>query len=84
MTRHCFQVASSCILPSIMWTPRPSGIASITLRAKMTSSGSGEKTFLATSIWAGCSDHAPTQPIRNAARNCASQPARSRMSPNGP
>ena len=31
ITLHCFQVASSCILPSSMWTPRPSGIASITL-----------------------------------------------------
>src|SRR6185312_9824066 len=27
MARHGFQVASSCILPSIMWAPRPSGIA---------------------------------------------------------
>jgi hypothetical protein len=49
MTLHCFQVASSCILPSIMCTPRPSGIASITLRANLTSSASGEKTFFA--IW---------------------------------
>ena len=84
MTLHCFQVASSCILPSIMCTPRPSGIASMTLLAKATSSGSGEKTFLAISICTGCSDHAPTQPSRKAARNCASQPAASLMSPNGP
>ena len=27
MTRACFQVASSCILPSIMTAPDPSGIA---------------------------------------------------------
>ena len=46
MTLHCFQVASSCILPSSMCTPRPSGIASITRLAKRTSSGSGEKTRL--------------------------------------
>ena len=38
MTLHCFQVASSCIFPSIMWTPLPSGIASITFLAKITSS----------------------------------------------
>ena len=81
MTLHCFQVASSCILPSIMCTPRPSGIASITFLAKRTSSGSGEKTFLAISICAGWSDQAPTQPSRNAARNCASHPAVSLMSP---
>ena len=64
--------------------PRPSGIASSTLRAKATSSGSGEKTFLAISIWTGCSDHAPTQPSRNAERNWASQPSTSLMSPYGP
>jgi hypothetical protein len=29
----------------------------------------------------GCSDQAPTQPSRNAARNCVSQPSTSRMSP---
>src|SRR5213079_1043122 len=58
MTRHCFQVASSCILPSIMCTPRPSGIASMTFLANSTSSAGGEKTFLAMSIWTGCSDHA--------------------------
>ena len=43
--------------------------------------GVGENTRLAISIWAGCSDQAPTQPSRNAARNCASHPAVSRMSP---
>ena len=64
MTLDCFQVASSCILPSIMCTPRPSGIASSTRRANATSSGSGEKTCLAIAIWAGCSDQVPTQPIR--------------------
>src|SRR5438093_1623600 len=42
MTRHCFQVASSCILPSIMCTPRPSGIASMTFLANATSSERGE------------------------------------------
>ena len=81
MTWHCFQVASSCILPSIMCTPRPSGIASMTFLAKRTSSGSGEKTFLAMPICAGCSDQAPTQPSRKAARNCVSQPSTSLMSP---
>ena len=53
----------------------PSGIASMTFLAKATSSGSGEKTFLAMSICTGCSDHAPTQPSRKAARNCVSQPS---------
>ena len=81
MTRHCFQVASSCILPSIMWTPRPSGMASITFLANATSSGSGEKTFFAIPICTGCSDHAPTQPSRNAARNWVSHPSTSLMSP---
>src|SRR5436305_96774 len=84
ITLHCFQVASSCILPSIMCTPRPSGIASSTFFAKSTSSTGGEKTFFAMSICAGCSDHAPTQPRRNAARNWYSQPTVSLMSPNGP
>ena len=64
-----------------MWTPRPSGIASITFLANLTSSGSGLKTFFAISICAGCSDQAPTQPSRNAARNCVSQPSMSLMSP---
>ncbi len=59
ITLHCFQVASSCILPSIMCTPRPSGIASITFFAKRTSSGSGLNTRLAISICRGCSDQAP-------------------------
>ena len=84
MTLHCFQVASSCILPSIMCTPRPSGIASSTFLANRTSSGSGLNTFLAIAICTGCSDHAPTQPSRNAARNWASQPSTSLMSPYGP
>src|SRR4051794_7744524 len=84
ITWHCFQVASSCILPSIMWTPAPSGIASITFLANSTSSGGGEKTFLAMSICTGCSDQAPTQPSRKAARNCVSQPSTSLMSPYGP
>src|SRR5262249_10835866 len=69
ITLHCFQVASSCILPSIMWTPRPSGMASSTFFAKRTSSAGGLKTFFAIAIWLGCSDQAPTQPSRNAARN---------------
>ncbi len=81
ITLHCFQVASSCIFPSIMWTPRPSGIASITFFANLTSSGGGENTFFAMSICTGCSDHAPTQPSRNAARNWVSQPWTSLMSP---
>ena len=33
ITLHCFQVASSCILPSSIRTPRPSGIASSTFFA---------------------------------------------------
>src|SRR3954453_17299318 len=53
MTRHCFHVASSCILPSIMCTPRPSGMASITFRANATSSGSGGQTFFAAAVWTG-------------------------------
>src|SRR5437868_6605165 len=84
MTLHCFQVASSCILPSIMCTPRPSGIASITFFANLTSSGSGLNTRFAISSCAGWSDHAPTQPMRNEARNWVSQPSVSLMSPNGP
>src|SRR5689334_18116101 len=32
MTRHCFHVASSCILPSSMRTPRPSGSLEDALR----------------------------------------------------
>ena len=64
MTFDCFQVASSCILPSIMCTPEPSGIASSTFLANRTSSTSGEKTCLAMPIWTGCSDQVPTQPIR--------------------
>ena len=46
--------------------------------------GIGEKTFLAMSICTGWSDQAPTQPSRKAARNWASQPSTSLMSPNGP
>src|SRR5437763_5809930 len=84
MTLDCFQVASSCILPSIMCTPRPSGIASSTFFANLTSSGGGLKTFFAISICTGWSDQAPTQPSRNAARNCVSQPSVSLMSPYGP
>ena len=56
----------------------------MTFLANFTSSAGGLKTFLAISIWTGCSDQAPTQPSRNAARNCASQPTVSLMSPNGP
>src|SRR5436305_469626 len=41
-----------------MWTPRPSGIASITFLAKATSAGSGEKTFFAMSICTGCGEQA--------------------------
>ena len=67
-----------------MCTPLPSGIASSTFFANITSSGGGLNTFLAMSIWTGCSDQAPTQPIRKAARNWVSQPAVSLMSPKGP
>jgi hypothetical protein len=52
--------------------------------ANSTSSTGGLKTRFAMSIWLGCSDHAPTQPRRNAARNWSSQPIGSEMSPNGP
>ena len=70
--------------PSIITAPVPSGMASSTFLAKATSSGSGEKTRLAMSIWVGCSDQAPAQPSRKALRNCASQAAPSEKSPNGP
>src|SRR5205823_5686817 len=53
ITWHCFHVASSCILPSIMCTPRPSGIASMTFLANATSSGSGLNTRFAMSICTG-------------------------------
>ena len=84
ITLHCFQVASSCILPSSMRTPRPSGIASRTRSANFTSSTGGLKTRLAIAIWLGWSDQAPTQPRRKAARNWSSQPIGSEMSPKGP
>src|ERR1700741_775155 len=80
----CFQVASSCILPSIITAPEPSGMASLIFLAKATCAGSGEKTRLAIGTWLGCSLQAPAQPIRKALRNCASQAARSEKSPNGP
>ena len=75
-TLACFQVASSCILPSIMTAPVPSGMASTICLANATSAGSGENTRLAIGIWVGCSVQAPAQPIRNALRNCASQASR--------
>src|SRR5215467_2145672 len=74
-TLACFQVASSCILPSIMTAPLPSGMAARIFFANATSAGSGEKTRLAISTWVGCNDQAPAQPIRNELRNCASQAA---------
>src|ERR1700680_2126823 len=83
-TLACFQVASSCILPSIITAPEPSGMASMIFLAKATSAGSGENTRLAIGTWFGCSVQAPTQPIRKALRNCASQAAPSAKSPNGP
>ena len=76
MTLACFQVASSCILPSIMAAPVPSGMASTMRLANATSCGSRLNTRLAMSIWLGCSVQAPTQPCRKALRNCASQAAR--------
>ncbi len=55
MTLACFQVASSCILPSIITAPLPSGIAARILAAKRTSStGSGLNTRLAIAICLGC------------------------------
>src|ERR1041385_1578582 len=83
-TLACFQVASSCILPSIMTAPEPSGIAARIFSANFTSLTSGEKTRLAIATWLGCSVQAPAQPIRKALRNCASQAAGSEKSPNGP
>src|SRR5215470_1835556 len=83
-TLACFQVASSCLLPSIITAPLPSGMAARIFFANATSAGSGENTRLAISTWVGCNDHAPTQPIRNALRNCASQADWSEKSPNGP
>src|SRR5271166_5469811 len=82
MTFACFQVASSCILPSIITAPEPSGIAVRILRAKATSAGSGENTRLAMAIWLGCRVQAPAQPSRKALRNCASQATGSEKSPN--
>ena len=64
--------------------PLPSGIAAITRLAQSTSSGGGVNTFLAMSICDGCSDHAPTQPIRKALRNWSSQAIGSSIAPNGP
>ena len=69
MTLHCFTVASSCILPSIMAVPDPSPIASTTCLAHNTSSGGGLKTRFAIAICAGWRLHAPTQPIKNELRN---------------
>ena len=69
MTRACFQVASSCILPSSITAPVPSGIASTMRAAKATSAGSGANTRLASATWLGCSVQAPAQPIRKALRN---------------
>src|SRR5262245_14773924 len=83
-TLACFQVASSCILPSIMTTPVPSGMASRIFFANATSAGSGENTRLAIAICEGCSVQAPAQPMRKALRNCASQASGSAKSPNGP
>src|SRR4029077_7745519 len=83
-TLACFQVASSCILPSIITAPEPSGMAAMIFLAKATSAGSGENTRWAIGTWLGCSVQAPTQPIRKALRNCASQAAASAKSPNGP
>ena len=80
----CFQVASSCILPSIMATPLPSGIASRMRLANSTSFTSGLNTRLAIAIWFGASDQAPAQPMMKALRNWASQPASSFRSPKGP
>src|SRR5262249_17471390 len=79
-----FPGASSCIFPSIITAPAPSGIVSTIFLANATSLGSGEKTFFAISICEGWSDQAPRQPIRNALRNCTSHAAGSEKSPNGP
>src|SRR6202008_3996495 len=49
-TLACFQVASSCILPSIMTAPVPSGIAARIFFANATSFASGENTRLAIAI----------------------------------
>ncbi len=69
MTLACFQVASSCILPSIITAPLPSGMASRMRLAKATSPASGLNTRLAMPICEGCSVQAPAQPSRKALRN---------------
>src|SRR5207247_4315920 len=76
-TLACFQVASSCILPSIIAAPVPSGMASIIFLAKATSTGSGENTRFAIGTWVGCNVQVPTQPMINALRNWASHASRS-------
>ena len=63
MTLACFQVASSCILPSIMTAPVPSGIAS-RIFGERDLRRVGANTLLAMSICVGCSDQAPTQPMQ--------------------
>src|SRR5262245_31596197 len=83
-TLACFQVASSCIFPSIITAPVPSGMAARIFCANAPSAGSGENTRLAIAICDGCRVQAPTQPIRKALRNWAAQPAGSEKSPNGP
>src|SRR5215813_7220075 len=62
MTLACFQVASSCIFPSTITAPVPSGIASRMRLAKAASAGSGVNTRRAISIWDGWSVQAPAQP----------------------
>jgi hypothetical protein len=84
MTRHCLTEASSSIFPSSMSAPVPSPMAAMTRRAWRTSSGAGENTRRAMSIWTGCRLQAPTQPSRNALRNWSSQATVSLMSPKGP
>ena len=59
-------------------------MAATTRRSCATSSADGLNTLFAMAIWLGCSDQAPTQPSRNAARNWSSHPTGSPMSPNGP
>ncbi len=58
----CFQVASSCILPSIQTGAGAVGMASTIFRAKATSAGIWRKHGLAKAIWVVCSDQAPRQP----------------------
>ena len=71
ITFACFQVASSCILPSIIAAPVPSGIAARMRLANATSAASRLNTRFAISIWLGCKVRAPRSHAR---RRCGIEP----------